>query len=217
MSLYFRCQYRYPAGFALDAEFHTRGKIVALFGPSGSGKTTILSLIAGLLVPQHGTIRFADSVWHDTAARIHVRTDRRRVGFVFHDHCLFPHLTVLGNLTYGLRRRKTPLSLNHIVETLDLQELLGRYPQTLSGGQSQRVALGRALLSGPALLLLDEPLTSVEADLREAICELLQRVVQQYRVPTIVVSHDAALVDRLADQVLAVRAGRILAASDTRE
>ncbi len=209
-SLVFDCTHHYPSGFTLDAGFEADGRVTALFGPSGSGKTTILSLVAGLLKPQRGTIRLGERVLTDTTQGLLLPPERRRVGCLFQDHCLFPHLRVHANIAYGLRRRSgNGLPLERVVQTLELEDLLDRYPQSLSGGQQQRVALARAIACAPDLVLLDEPLTAVEDVLRERIVSFIERAVGEFQIPTLLVSHNRDLVDRLATRVIAIEGGRI--------
>ncbi len=209
------CRYEYPGGFELAAAFEMGAGITALFGPSGSGKTTILSLIAGLLHPSEGTIRIANQTVTDTKKKVLVPPEQRRVGFLFQDHALFPHLRVKRNIEYGARRRSSEaIPLKSLIETLELRDLLQRYPGSLSGGQQQRVALARALASGPSVLLLDEPLTSVEADLRDRIADFIEQVVNEHRIPVLLVSHNRPFVDRLASRVIEIENGRLLPKAD---
>lgn len=206
------CRHQFGSGFLLDVHFDAHDSITALAGPSGSGKTTILRLIAGLLRPERGMIRIGDRVVADVSRAIWVAPEQRRVGLVFQDLCLFPHLTVLGNLTYGMKRRPGDgVTLDPVVQTLELESLLNRLPRTLSGGQQQRVALGRALLSSPSLLLLDEPLTALEPALQDRIGDLIKRVVSEFRIPALVVSHDRGLVSRLAQRVILISHGKVVA------
>lgn len=204
-TLFVNCEFRYPTGFALKVAFHTAPGVTALVGPSGSGKTTTLHLIAGLLAPSSGEIRLGDRVLFDGRRGINLPPNERRVGLVFQDYLLFPHLTVAENLRYGLARRPaSKADYPHLLEVLDLAPLVARYPHALSGGQRQRVALGRAILSGPELLLLDEPLSASDAQLRETISSYLQKVIDEYRLPTLLVTHDAESVARLASQTVTI-------------
>src|SRR5262249_52865156 len=189
--LVFACRHRSPSGFVLDARFEAGDGTTALFGPSGSGKSTVLGLVAGILRPQSGVIRLADRVLVDTAAGVCLPPERRRLGLVFQDHLLFPHLTVAQNLRYGQRRRPARrIDFSRGVDILEVGGLLDRSPATLSGGQRQRVALGRALLRGPELLLMDEPLTALDEKLKERILTYLERAVGEWHIPTLFVSHD---------------------------
>jgi molybdate transport system ATP-binding protein len=215
MILEFQCRHRYASGFSLDVQFEADGHVTALCGPSGSGKTTLLSLIAGLLKPDCGVIRLGDQVVTDTSAGVFLPPEHRRVGLLFQDHCLFPHLRVKANICYGARRRagKT-IPLDRVVETLELQKILERYPRSISGGEQQRVALARAIVCAPKILLLDEPLTAVEAALRERIASFITRVVREFQIPTLLVSHNRVLVDRLASRVILIEHGRIGGSDD---
>ena len=210
--LNFHCVHRFGGGFAVDAQLATSAQVTALFGPSGSGKTSILYMIAGLLRPQSGSITLGERTWLDTKRGIDLKPERRRVGFVFQDHLLFPHLSVERNLMYGRRRRRDPahkIQPARVIEVLELSALLGRYPRNLSGGEKQRVALGRSLLSGPELLLLDEPLAALDEELKQRVLTYLERVVAEWHVPTLYVSHNAREVRRLAEHVIVLEAGRV--------
>ncbi|MDX1945894.1 MAG: ATP-binding cassette domain-containing protein [Pirellulaceae bacterium] len=204
------CEFRYPAGFALQIDFTAGEEATALVGPSGSGKTTTLHLVAGLLTPTRGSIALRDRMLFDSSARVSLPPNARRVGLVFQDYVLFPHLTVAANLRYGLVRRRAEKSpdYEHLLQVLDLAPLVGRYPHQLSGGQRQRVALGRAILSSPDLLLLDEPLSASDPALRESISGYLARVIDEYRLPTLLVTHDLDSVRRLAARVITMPAGQ---------
>lgn len=206
-ALRFDCCFRYPTGFALDFAFEAEQGITAIVGPSGSGKTTVLNLIAGLLVPDTGAIVLHDQTLFDGRARINLPPEKRRIGYVFQDYQLFPHLTVEQNLRYGEKRSRQPATTYHdkIVATLELTNLLKRMPLSLSGGEKQRVALGRAILLNPRLLLLDEPLTALDKELRESIAGYLLRTIAEFRIPTLLVSHDQASIQRLADTTLCMK------------
>lgn len=195
MEISFDCRFRYASGVQVNESFQTAAPITALVGPSGSGKTTVLSLIAGILRPQAGVIRLGEQVLVDTSANTFVRADRRRIGMLFQDGCLFPHLSIRSNIRYGWRRSKSPLPRERVIETLELEPLLSRFPNSLSGGQKQRVALARAIVAGPKLLLLDEPLTAVEPELRERIAGYVQQLVDEFAMPVLLVSHNAKLVE----------------------
>lgn len=181
--------------------------LTALFGPSGAGKTSLLDAIAGLARPVEGRIAVADAVLFDSAARIDLRPEHRGCGYVFQDLRLFPHRSVRRNLEFGLKlapaaRRR--LDWDHTLDLLGIAGLLDRMPATLSGGEAQRVAIGRALLSGPRFLLLDEPLASVDLDRRAEILGLIERIRDELRLPILYVSHDRAEVDRLADHIVPI-------------
>jgi molybdate transport system ATP-binding protein len=209
--LRFDCRFRYAAGFALAAAFEGGPGVTALVGPSGSGKTTAIKLIAGLLRPQTGRITLGDVVLFDHQAKVNLPPERRLVSVVFQEQLLFPHLDVRQNLTFGRRRRPgRAVDAERVIEVLELGEVLDRMPHTLSGGQRQRVALGRALLCGPELLLLDEPLAGLEADLKERILGYLQKVIAEYRLPTLLVSHNLTDVARLAERTFVLEGGHVL-------
>jgi len=210
MSVSFDCRHRYGDGFALDAKFDAGDGVTAVCGASGSGKTTVLMLVAGLLRPADGRIALGGRVLVDTAAGVWVPPHRREVGVVFQDALLFPHRSVRANLTYGLERRPArPLDFDHVVEVLELGGLLGRRPGTLSGGQARRVAIGRALLRGPELLMLDEPWVGLDEPMRDRVVALVRRCIAEWRIPTLLVSHDRRFVRAMADQVVELAGGRL--------
>jgi molybdate transport system ATP-binding protein len=204
--------HRFPH-FSIDVTFRAdRRGVTALFGPSGSGKTTIVNAIAGLLRPERGRIVLDGEILLDTEAHIFVPARRRRMGYVFQDARLFPHLSVEGNLLFGARRAETRASLSQfqqIADLLGLRPLLGRKPAKLSGGEKSRVALGRALLAGPRMLLLDEPLAALDRGRKLEILPYLERLRDFSGVPMIYVTHSAEEVARLADDVIVVHNGRI--------
>ncbi|MFC0204802.1 ATP-binding cassette domain-containing protein [Novosphingobium soli] len=193
----------------LDYAFAAGPGLTALFGPSGAGKSTLLDAIAGLVRPSSGRIAIAGTVLFDREERIDLPPERRRCGYVFQDLRLFPHRTVRDNLQFG-RRRASPahrwLGWDDALGLLGIGALLDRMPATLSGGEAQRVAIGRALLSSPAFLLMDEPLASVDADRRAEILGLIERIRDELRLPILYVSHDRAEVDRLADTIIPIGA-----------
>jgi len=200
--------------FTLAVKFDARVGATALFGPSGAGKSSVANLIAGLLTPDRGRIALDDTVLFDSAARIDVPPHRRRIGYVFQEGRLFPHLTVRRNLDYGRRMNglaRDEAEMRHIVDLLDIGHLLDRRPGKLSGGERQRVAIGRALLTRPRLLLLDEPLASLDAARKREILPYLVRLRDDARVPMLYVSHLADEVRRIATQVLRIDDGRITA------
>ena len=200
--------------FAIVARFETAGGVTALFGPSGSGKTTIINMIAGLVRPDRGRIALGKEVLFDSAAGVDVPAHRRRIGYVFQDGRLFPHLSVARNLHYGRWMsglQSDPAETAHIIELLALGDLLKRRPGKLSGGERQRVAIGRALLMRPRLLLLDEPLASLDAARKNEIFPFLERLRDEAAVPMVYVSHDAAEVRRLATSVVRIEAGQVTA------
>jgi molybdate transport system ATP-binding protein len=202
-------------GFKLrvDLEAPTPG-VVALFGRSGCGKTTLVNIISGLLGPDEGRVELDGLVLTDTRKRIRVRVERRRIGYVFQDARLFPHLGVLANLRYGERRapkQARSIGLDEVLALLGLEPLLKRRTHQLSGGERQRVALGRALLSQPRLLLLDEPLAALDAARREEVLPYLETLRDRLSIPMVFVSHQLEEVLRLATHVALMEAGEIVA------
>ncbi|KRQ15601.1 molybdenum ABC transporter ATP-binding protein [Bradyrhizobium manausense] len=198
--------------FSLHATFASEGRVTGLFGASGAGKTSLINMIAGLLRPDRGTIVIDGETVDDTASGIHVPTWRRRIGYVFQDARLFPHLNVAQNLDYGRRMNRLaadPAQRTRVVELLDLGALLDRRPGKLSGGERQRVALGRALLSKPRLLLLDEPLGALDEARKLEILPYLVRLRDEANVPMVYVSHDVAELRQLATQIVMLRQGRV--------
>ncbi|MEO8331065.1 MAG: molybdenum ABC transporter ATP-binding protein [Gallionella sp.] len=205
----------YP-GFALHADLQLPARgITALFGPSGSGKTTLLRCIAGLERTTGGLLRVHDEVWQDGARFLPVHC--RRLGYVFQEASLFPHLSVRRNLEYGLRRippAQRNVQLEQVAEMLGLNKLIDRSdPGSLSGGERQRVAVGRALLTSPKLLLMDEPLTALDAASKQEILPYLERMHSELEIPVLYVSHALDEVVRLADHLVLLDQGRVIASS----
>jgi molybdate transport system ATP-binding protein len=196
--------------FDLTAAFESDGRVTALFGRSGSGKTTLVNLIAGLSRPARGRIVIDGTVLFDADAGIDVPTQRRRVGYVFQEGRLFPHYTVRGNLLYGAGERRQS-TLAEITDLLGIDALLDRRPATLSGGEKQRVAIGRALLAEPRILLMDEPLASLDETRRGEILPYIERLRDEMRLPIIYVSHDIDEVARLADTLVVLSGGKVVA------
>ncbi|WP_353229591.1 ATP-binding cassette domain-containing protein [Novosphingobium sp.] len=189
----------------IDARFSTGAGITALCGPSGAGKSTVLAAMAGLVRPDSGRIVVAGTVLYDDGQRICVPPHQRACGMVFQDLRLFPHLTVAANLRYGEARapaERRIVDFDETVHFLDIAGLLARRPGTLSGGEAQRVAIGRALLVGPRFLLLDEPLASLDPVLRLGLMGVIERVRDHFALPIVLVSHAPDEVARLADHVV---------------
>src|SRR5262245_844595 len=200
--------------FLIAARFETAARATALFGASGSGKTTLVNMIAGLVVPDRGRIAFGDMVLFDAKERINVPVHRRRIGYVFQEGRLFPHLKVAANLDYGRRMwrlARDPAETQRIVDMLDIAHVLDRRPGRLSGGERQRVAIGRALLMRPRLLLLDEPLASLDATRKREILPYLERLRDETGVPMVYVSHQADELRRIATSVVRLDGGRVVA------
>lgn len=200
---------RYP-GFALDAALEAEPGITGLFGPSGGGKTTLIDLIAGIRTPDDGKILLDGQPLFDAAAGVNLAPEKRRIGYVFQDGLLFPHMNVRRNLLYGVRG-SSGANFGDICALLGLENLLTRYPATLSGGEKQRVAIGRALLSGPRILLMDEPLSNLDPARREAFFPYLERVRDEMRLPILYVSHHLDEIVRLADRAALISDGSIRA------
>jgi molybdate transport system ATP-binding protein len=198
----------------LDVHFEAAAGATALFGPSGAGKTSVVNMIAGLLTPERGSIALDDTVLFDAAAGIDVAPHRRRIGYVFQEGRLFPHLSVRQNLDYGRRmsgRPRDAKEFERIAKLLDIVALLDRRPRMLSGGERQRVAVGRALLTQPRLLLLDEPLASLDAAHKREILPYLVRLRDEAGIPIVYVSHLSAEVRRIATTVVRLDAGHVVA------
>jgi len=197
--------------FSVAATFEAADGVTALFGPSGSGKTSIVSMVAGLVTPDRGRIVCNGTVLFDSAHRLCVSPHRRGIGYVFQDGRLFPHMTVAQNLDYGRRMYRIPADADErerVVTLLDIARLLDRRPGKLSGGERQRVAIGRALLMRPQLLLLDEPLASLDASRKREIFPYLLRL-RDETVPMIYVSHNAAELRRIATTIVRIDDGRV--------
>ena len=199
--------------FTLDVSFKTEGGLVALLGRSGSGKTTIVNVIAGLIRPDEGAIRIGSETMFDSSAGIFLRSHKRRLGYVFQDARLFPHMTVAQNLGYGrwFARSSDPKPYAHIIDLLGLAKLLERAPANLSGGEKQRVAIGRALLANPRLLLMDEPLASLDDARKQEIMPYLERLRDEMGVPILYVSHSVPEVARLGTSIVLLSDGRVAA------
>ena len=206
--------------FALDVEFSVDAPVVGLFGASGSGKTSVVNAIAGIAKPHRGTIRVNGEVLFDAAKGIDVRPEHRRVGYVFQDALLFPHLDVKSNLVYGQRLREPServIDEQHVVDLLGLAPLLSRRPRNLSGGEKQRVAIGRALLAQPRILLMDEPLASLDTPRKMEILDYIERLRDDLHIPIVYVSHSASEVARLADKVVLLADGKCVAVGSVDE
>ncbi len=181
------------------------GGVTALFGPSGAGKSSVLNMVAGLLRPDRGRIAVDGVLLFDDATGLSLAPEQRRAGYVFQDGRLFPHKRVRDNLLYGWRLAPPEsrwMTLDQAIDFLGIAHLLDRWPRSLSGGEAQRVAIGRALLSGPRFLLMDEPLSSLDAARREEILRVIERVRDELKLPILYVSHDRAEVERLASTIV---------------
>lgn len=215
----FDCRLARP-GFTFDAAFEAGPGVTALFGPSGAGKSTALALLAGLERPDAGRIALDGAAVVDTERRLWTPAHRRRIAVVFQDSRLFPHLSVRANLLYG--RWFTPaaarrVALEPVVEVLGVGHLLDRRPASLSGGERQRIAIGRALLASPRLLLMDEPLASLDADRKLEILPFIERLRDEFAIPIVYVSHSVEEVARLASLVVRLEGGRVVAVGSPAE
>ncbi|AUA58680.1 Spermidine/putrescine import ATP-binding protein PotA [Achromobacter spanius] len=202
--------------FQLDAAFTSSSKRIALFGPSGAGKSLTLRAVAGLLRPDAGRIEINGRVLFDSQAGICLPAQARRVAYLFQDYALFPHLTVAQNIAFGLRRgwrnpprREVGPEARRWVDAFELGAIVGSYPGEISGGQKQRVALARALMLQPDILLLDEPFSALDSHLRGRMRQELSALQRQLDVPMLLITHDPADVDALADEVFEVRDGKV--------
>jgi len=206
---------QFPAGPLIRADMRcptSPSSLTVLFGPSGSGKTTTLRCLAGLERPGRGHIRSGDETWFDSDRGIFLRPQQRRIGYLFQEHALFPHLNITHNIAYGLgalARAERQLRVKEIMELLGLSDLGHRYPRQISGGERQRAALARALVCHPRLLLLDEPLSALDVPLREQLRRELRRSLAQLGIPAILVTHDRIEALSLADYVVVFDDGRI--------
>jgi molybdate transport system ATP-binding protein len=208
------------ASFSLEVGIATSARVTAVFGSSGAGKTTLLEIIAGLRRPDAGTVRLEGELVADAGSGFHVPPERRAVGYVAQDGALFPHLSVRANLLYGRypgRPRPPGLSFEHVAAVLEIAPLAERRVGSLSGGEKRRVALGRALLAAPRLLLLDEPLAALDLPLRERLLPYLLRVRDEFAFPMVYVSHSPDEIVALAGEVLVLERGRIVRAGTTAE
>jgi molybdate transport system ATP-binding protein len=196
----------------LDIDFRwQQGRLLAIYGPSGAGKTTLLRILAGLTATDSGFIEVEGETWLDTARRIHLPTRHRSIGFVFQDFALFPHLTVRQQLDFALPDRKNKTIVAELLNLMELEELQNLRPALLSGGQQQRVALARAIARRPRLLLLDEPLSALDDDMRNKLQEYILMAHRHYQLTTLLVSHHLPEVLRLADEAILLDNGKITA------
>jgi molybdate transport system ATP-binding protein len=200
--------------FELDVELDCPPGITCVMGPSGSGKSTILALLAGLALPDTGRIQLGDEIWLDRAKRLQTPTHLRRLAYVFQGLALFPHMSALHNVTYGMRhvarpeRARTAMALLH---RLGVGHLAVRRPRTFSGGEAQRVALARAIARAPKLVLLDEPFSALDRDLRAQLTALVRELVAELKIPMVHVTHSVAEARLLADQVVRIERGKVVA------
>lgn len=200
--------------FVLEVSAELSGDVIGIVGPSGAGKTTLLDMVAGIRRPDTGRAVMNDIVLSDAAQRLFIPTQQRQIGYVPQDLALFPHLSVRRNLLYGRNGKddENPLfALDHVAEVLEIQRLFDRGVEQLSGGEKQRVAVGRALLASPKLLLLDEPLSNLDAKLRAQILEFFRRIRAEFRIPMLFVSHQGEEINTLCNSIIALERGRKVA------
>ncbi|HLF32718.1 MAG TPA: ATP-binding cassette domain-containing protein [Cyclobacteriaceae bacterium] len=197
-------------GMMLDAKIETdQGKFITLYGESGAGKTSLLRILAGLLKPENGSITVNGVNWLDTSRKINLRPQRRSTGFVFQDYALFPNMTVGENIEYALENKSENGRVKDLIDLFELGDLRDQKTGMLSGGQKQRVALARTLVRKPDLLLLDEPLSALDHSMRTRLQDYILRVHREFKLTTILVSHDVGEIFRLSDQVLVMEKGKI--------
>lgn len=206
--------------FQLDVDFSTTSRRVAFFGPSGSGKSLTLMALAGLLTPKEGTIEVNGKNFFNSQKKINIPARKRKIGFLFQDYALFPHLTVRSNVGFGLRPAIGPLSakskmrVNELLELCGLSHLADLRPHQISGGQRQRAALARALAPNPELLLLDEPFTALDQPLRQRMRQEVSRILERFDIPVVLVSHDLEDIDHFAQSLVAFANGQVLCVLD---
>ena len=204
---------------SVDSSFPAQG-VTAIFGHSGCGKSTLLRCIAGLEKPRKAYLNINSGIWDDSANNVSLAAHQRRIGYVFQEASLFPHLSVLKNLEFGVKRSQSINSVNQMaqaIDLLDLECLLNRKPEWLSGGERQRVAIARALAVCPELLLMDEPLSALDMTRKREILPFLQRVHREMEIPILYVSHSPAEVKRLAGHLIVMEAGKIIANGNIEE
>ena len=219
MHLSMAVQKSFPAS-TISADFQISGARIGIFGASGSGKSTLVNMLAGLLEPDSGEITLNGACLFSTAAKINLRPEQRRIAIVFQQHCLFPHLSVRNNLLYGYKRcppGQRSIHLDALVAVLQLEGLLGRGVTNLSGGEKQRVALGRAILANPKLLIMDEPLSALDDTLRFQIIPYLKSVSEQFNIPYLFISHSLIEMRLMTERVLVVSDGAVVEETSTEQ
>lgn len=198
--------------FELQVDMTLQDQILAIVGPSGAGKTTLLQCVAGLQTPTYGEIMIGKKLVFSREQKINLPARERRIGYVFQDYALFPHMTVEKNILYGQKKKdhasKRNLGIDNILEALKIKHLRSRYPREISGGEKQRVALARALMTEPELMLLDEPLSALDQDTRGILQQELLKVQKEWRIPFILVTHDLYEAEILGDQILRIDQGK---------
>lgn len=200
--------------FQLDVCFSGAASgITALYGPSGAGKTSVINMMAGLGKPDSGRISIGGRVLYDSAKGINIPPEKRRMGYVFQESRLFPHMSVHANLTYGMRlipKGKCTISMDQVVALLGIEHLLSRRPKNLSGGEKQRVAIGRALLASPSMMLMDEPLASLDENRKDELLLFISRISTDFSMPILYVSHVLHEIYRLTDVIVRLKDGRVV-------
>ena len=186
------------------------GSFTTLYGKSGAGKTSSLRILAGLLSPDNGKLIVNNSVWLDTEKNINLKPQQRKIGFVFQDYALFPNMTVKENLIYALNKGEDKQIVEDLVELIELGELQNRRPETLSSGQKQRIAIARALVGKPDLLLLDEPLSALDAELKKKLQDYILEIHRTFNLTTLMVSHDVSEIIKMSDRILVIDQGKII-------
>ena len=186
-----------------------KNSLITIFGESGAGKTSILRMISGLMDPDMGYIEVNGKTWYNSSEGINLKTQNRKIGYVFQDYALFPNMTVKENLTYALEKRQDPGIVSELLDIIELENLKDRRSGTLSGGQKQRVSLARALVGHPEILLLDEPLSALDEAIRSKLQDYILRVHGKYNLTTILVSHDLPEIFKLSDQIFLLKKGKI--------
>ncbi|ELK3804115.1 sulfate/molybdate ABC transporter ATP-binding protein [Campylobacter jejuni] len=189
-------------------------EITAIFGESGAGKTTLLKIIAGLIKPEFGRIEVGDELWLDTQKNINLAIQKRKIGFVFQDYALFPNMSVKENISYAATSKQ---KVEELLSLMNLENLAKIYPKNLSGGQAQRVALARALAREPQILLLDEPLSALDFKMRSFLQDELVKILQHFKITTLLVSHDLAEIYKLSHRILELSDGKIIKDARTNE
>lgn len=198
-----------PTMLSVNTKIDT-GSLVALYGKSGAGKTTLLRIIAGLTEPDRGRIAADARPWLDTDRKIRLPVQKRKIGFVFQHAALFPNMTVKENLYYALKPSKDKQWISRLLDMVELGQMADRKPHTLSGGQTQRIALIQALVKKPTLLLLDEPFSALDAEMRSSLQEQIIHLHREFHLTTVLVSHDHAEVERMTDRVIQIDLGKII-------
>jgi len=202
----------------LDVKFDiSKGKLITLYGKSGAGKTTILKIIAGLLKPDNGSIVVDGNIWFDAVKKINLRTQRRNLGFVFQDYSLFPNMSVKENLIFALAKGQDRKIVNDLIDIIELGDLQNRDTNTLSGGQKQKVALARTLVQRPEILLLDEPLSALDEEMRIRLQRYILKVHHEFNLTTILISHDISEIIKMSDYLMELDHGKIVSQGTPKE